>query len=159
MKSTDIQGVSIQRLFYQEGTIPNFYIFPGLQVAKIRGKGLGVTTTIELLKNQILECCPVLLLAPEKNLNKEWARLHRVMLETIFTNYIFDWTPKFRAVALGYGGLYNHSSKPNAKVVRITRVRKMVIVASENITKGSEITIGYRSVWFDPVESGSTGST
>ena len=119
----------------------------------IKDKGLGVITRIDVIKDQILECCPVLLLTPDKHLSKEWARLHKTMLETIFTDYIFDWTPKYGAVALGYGGLYNHSSKPTADVIRITKDRKMVIIANQNIKKGVEVTIAYRSIWFHPVEN------
>ena len=148
-----MEKISITRHFYKEGKIPDFYIFPGLKLTEIKGKGLGIVTTTDLIKNQIIECCPVLLLSPDKHLSKDWARLHKTMLETIFTDYIFDWKPKYGAVALGYGGLYNHSSKPNADVIRITKHRRMVIIANQDIEEGTEVTFTYRSVWFQPIEN------
>jgi len=148
----EMSDTPMEPRFYRDGELPGYYIFPGLQVVEIEGKGLGVTTAVGLLPGQLIECCPVLLLAPEKKLGKDWARLHRVMLETVFSDYIFGWTPKYGAVALGYGGLYNHSSHPNAETHRITKSRRMVFTAKEAIPAGTEITIAYRTVWFRPVE-------
>ena len=43
---------------------------------------------------------------------------------------------------LGYGGIYNHSFKPNAKYYDLGN-KKMGIVASRRIRKGEEIYISY----------------
>ncbi|MBN1827480.1 MAG: SET domain-containing protein-lysine N-methyltransferase [Candidatus Eisenbacteria bacterium] len=140
------------RPVFREGMIPDYYISPAARPRQIAGKGLGVTAVASIEESEIIECAPVKLLTPNKGLDREWRRLHRVLLETVLGDYVFEWTTHRGAVALGYGGLYNHSSHSNATVIRLIRPRKIVFVAKRAIKPGEEITISYRHVWFQPVE-------
>jgi hypothetical protein len=146
------------RLFYQNELIPDYHICPAIRVEGIKRKGLGIVATDNILKSEIIECCPMILLSPDKKLDKCWQRLHRVMLETIFGHHHFWWTARYGALALGYGSLYNHSSEPNADIVRYIKQRKMVFIANRNVHRGEEITICYRCVWFDVVDGKITPS-
>lgn len=139
-------------MIYREGDIPDYFISPSIRVSEIAGKGLGVRAATNLSVGEIIECCPMKVLAPERGLDKPWARLHRVMLETVFGDYIFEWTTRHGAIAFGYGGLYNHSSRSNATVFRLVKQKRMVFVAKQDIREGEEITISYRHVWFVPSE-------
>jgi hypothetical protein len=146
------QNIEIKPIYWEEGMVPEFYLFPGLRVIPVEGKGLGVMTTLDLHKGQIIECCPMMLLTPAKCLDPEWAKLHQTMLETIFSDYRFCWTARNNAVALGYGGLYNHSEHPNVDMMRLTKSRRMVVVANQDIDRGTELTFTYKTVWFEPVD-------
>ena len=137
---------------FVDGEVPDYHLIPEVAVRAVPRKGLGVVALRPITAGELVECCPVLLLTPAPRLDANWRRLHRVMLETVFTDYIFDWGRGRGAVALGYGGLYNHSSHPNARTVRHLRERRMSIVALRDIAAGEEITISYNQVWFEPVE-------
>jgi SET domain-containing protein len=142
------------RLFYRNGAVPEFYLSPSIAVAQIKGKDLGVVATARIEESEIIECCPVVVLRPSKQLDSNWRRLHRVMLETVFSDHHFWWDSKYGALPLGYGCVYNHSAKPNTEVFRFIRERKMAFVANRFIREGEEITHKYRHVWFEPLDPG-----
>ena len=158
IKLDDLNAGKEGRLFYQNGLIPDYYICPAIRVERIKGKGLGVVATDNIVKSEIIESCPLIVLSPDKRLDKSWKRLHRVMLETMLSQHHFWWTAQYGALALGYGSLYNHSSEPNADIVKYIKRRKMVFVANQTIHEGDEITICYRCVWFDVVGGKKTSS-
>lgn len=133
-------------------SLPDFQICPAVAVRPLPVKGLGVVAIGPIAAGEIVECCPVLVLGPDRSLPDRWSRLHRVMLETVFDDYVFEWNSRHGAVALGWGGLYNHSTHPNARTERHVREKRMTIVAERDIRPGEEITIAYRRVWFAPVE-------
>ena len=108
-------------MFYQNGLIPDYYMSPAIRVEKIKGKGPTVLATGNISKSEIIECCPVIVLSPDKKLDAIWKRLHEVMLESMFSHHHFWWTAQYGALALGYGSLYNHSSEPNADIVKYAR--------------------------------------
>ena len=143
-----------RRLFCHNGEAPEFCLSPSVAVWEIKGKGLGVLATARIEKSEIIECCPVIVLRPCRELDTNWRKLHRVMLETIFSEHHFWWDRKYGAVPLGYGCLYNHSANPNAEVLRFIRERKMAFVANRCIEEGEEITHKYRHVWFEPLDPG-----
>lgn len=142
-----------RKLFYHSGAVPEFYLSPSVAVVEIEGKGLGVVASARIEESEIIECCPVIVLRPCKQLDTNWRRLHRVMLETVFSDHHFWWDSRNGAMPLGYGCLYNHSARPNAKVLRFIRERKMAFVANQCIEQGEEITHSYRRVWFEPVDT------
>lgn len=141
-------------VLYCPDRLPDFQVSPAVAVRPIPGKGLGVVAAAALAAGEIVECCPVLVLGPDRRLPGAWSRLHRVMLETVFDDYVFAWTSRHGAIALGWGGLYNHSARPNARTERHVRERRMTIVAERAIAPGEEVTIAYRHVWFAPVDEG-----
>ena len=62
------------------------------------------------------------------------------------------------ALALGFGSLYNHSYRPNARYDDVGRQAK-AFTALRDIAAGEEVTVNYngepglrRRVWFEVVE-------
>jgi hypothetical protein len=78
---------------------------------------------------------------------------------------LYDYTFSFganledAAIALGFGSLYNHSSRPNATYIKCFEDRAIDFVALRDIKAGEEITVFYRSLseglaplWFEPID-------
>jgi SET domain-containing protein len=68
-------------------------------------------------------------------------------------SYCFHWGEKTVALALGYGSMYNHSFRPNAKYEDIGRQTK-VFRAIREIQVGEEVTINYNA---DPKDRSPVG--
>lgn len=111
--------------------------------------GRGVFAIRNIKKGEIIEICPVI------EISKDDA--HRVN-ETKLVTYIFYLGKKKdqSIIALGYGSIYNHSYKPNAKYVREYKQRTIKFTAIGNIKKNMEITVNYNQgnrkkypLWFD----------
>ncbi len=73
----------------------------------------------------------------------------------MLSEYVFAWGKKTVALALGYGSLYNHSYKPNARYEDDGQQTK-VYIAIKAISAGEEVTINYNGeprnkspLWFD----------
>jgi SET domain-containing protein len=123
---------------------------PGIFIAPSEGKGLGVFTHQPILKNDVIEICPIIIIPPEQV---------AVIDPTIFYNYYFTWdNPEDSAcIALGYGSVYNHSFKPNAEVISDDEQATLTFKCIKNIAQGEEILIDYcggianvKELWFDP---------
>ncbi len=56
--------------------------------------------------------------------------------------YVFEWTKKTSAIALGYGSIYNHSFTPNARYYD-GRNQTKIFMAIRDIKAGEEITVNY----------------
>lgn len=67
--------------------------------------------------------------------------------------YVFNWSDGVVAIALGYGSLYNHSYRPNAKFYREGSLTQ-VFYAIRDIDAGEEITVDYNGpqLSFDVVD-------
>ncbi|MFN0276813.1 MAG: SET domain-containing protein-lysine N-methyltransferase, partial [Chitinophagales bacterium] len=65
--------------------------------------------------------------------------------DTFLYEYYFEWgeSGKKGAVALGYGSLYNHSYKPNAKYIPDFDLNILEFQALRDIEAGEEITVNY----------------
>jgi SET domain-containing protein len=105
-------------------------------VAPSKVGGRGVYARKDILKNEVIEVCP--LLVGKDN--------HAPVL----ADYKF-WLPgKQVAVALGYGSLYNHDQdRPNAAWKIKQETQEMVIYATRDIAKGKEVFIHYGDDWFN----------
>jgi len=73
-------------------------------------------------------------------------------------NYIF-WWGEDKAIALGYGSLYNHSFNPNAYYITNIENDSIDFYSGMDIQKGEEILINYNGdpddqspIWFDVIE-------
>ncbi len=122
---------------------------PHLFVAPSEVDGLGVFTGSLIPKGSLIEICPVLVI-PKKEM--------KLIKRTILYHYYFEWKKdkKSGALALGYGSLYNHSYKPNARYEVDFKEKVMYIFARKNIKAGMEIFINYNGdpkdksvVWFE----------
>ena len=108
-----------------------------LILAKQAGrKGRGVFARMRIGKNAVIERVPVVILPVVDIVSP--AR------QTKLASYVFNWGDGFVAIALGYGSLYNHSSRPNADFQKEGRSTQ-VFSARRDIEAGEEITIDYNS--------------
>ncbi|WP_246173571.1 SET domain-containing protein-lysine N-methyltransferase [Limnoglobus roseus] len=98
--------------------------------------GRGVFAGCAFRTGQVIEVCPVLVLAPdvqERSLG-------------VLSDYVFKWGEDAGrlAVALGYGSLYNHSNNPNAAFVCRLLRGEIVFRALRPIVAGEQILIDYQ---------------
>lgn len=101
-----------------------------VEIRYAKGKGRGVFARVDIPRGAMIERVPVVLVTWDDISDSELA------------NYAYVWTEKKVAIALGYGSLYNHSFKPNARYSDIGRHTK-VFTALRNIRAGEEITVNY----------------
>lgn len=113
-------------------------------------EGYGVFARNNIKKNTLIESCP-LILVPIKDFYH--------IKQTKLNFYYFEYNSKFIAMALGYGSLYNHSYRPNAKYV-FNYKKKLIRIYSLRVIKADEeILINYNydpedktslKKWYDP---------
>ncbi|MEM8582959.1 MAG: SET domain-containing protein [Bacteroidota bacterium] len=115
--------------------IPSLYIKP----SPISGR--GVFTAEDLPEGAAIEIAPVIVLS-----KADKAAIH----QTILHDYYFNWGEDGRAaIALGYGGLYNHAADPNADYYMDFDGQTINFFARRDISAGEEITIDYGDrIWF-----------
>jgi uncharacterized protein len=125
-----------------------------IEVKRIKGKGRGVFARRTIRKGELSEKVPMLVLPAEE--------YHDSLGGTSLANYCFNWQEGTVALALGYGSLYNHSYRPNARYDDVWPQTKE-FTALRDIEPGEEITVNYKGkprsrseVWFDVVESTSS---
>lgn len=112
-----------------------------IEVRTTKDKGRGVFARDLIRKGTEFERVPVLVVTWDEIDNSELA------------DYVYTWTKTKAAVALGYGSLYNHSYKPNARYDDVGRQTK-VFTALRDIQPGEEITINYNG---DPTDKTDVG--
>lgn len=119
-----------------------------IYVKQVAGKGLGVFAAREIASDEVIERCPVLVMAK----SDVW------QFDSLLSRYVFNWGNGKVALALGYGSIYNHSFQPNARCDDRGR-RSKEFIALRDIAKGEEITFNYNGsaadmspVGFDAIE-------
>nr|MBI5455972.1 SET domain-containing protein-lysine N-methyltransferase [Candidatus Levybacteria bacterium] len=118
--------------------------------SKIPNSGRGVFTICDIKKNEIIEKCPVIEVPKH-----DMANLNESFLVTYF--FYFGKKKERLAVALGFGSIYNHTHKPNAKYQIKPDENCINFIALKDIKKDEEITINYNpgipknksSLWFE----------
>src|SRR4051794_15238464 len=123
-----------------------------VEIRNAKGKGRGVFARRVIRKGEEIERVPVLVMSLKEARNgPDW---------TTLGTYCFLWERGKVAVALGYGSLYNHSYRPNARYDDVGRQTK-VFTALRDIGPGEEITVNYNgdpadraAVGFDVIEAG-----
>src|SRR4051794_2666299 len=78
-----------------------------IEVKRTRGKGRGVFASSPIRKGELIERVPVLVLTIDE--------YYDGICTTTLAHYCFNWREGTVALALGYGSLYNHSYRPNAR--------------------------------------------
>ena len=107
--------------------------------------GKGVFSAEEILKGDIIEICPIIILS-----KGDTALIHQTLLH----DYYFKWKEEMSAILLGYGSIYNHSDHPNAYFEANIHQKDFVFSSIKNISAGDEILINYRDgepdmkLWF-----------
>jgi uncharacterized protein len=131
-----------------------------IEVKRIKGKGRGVFARRLIRRGELIEKVPMLVLPA--------GEFRDGLGKTSLANYCFNWKEGTVALALGYGSLYNHSYRPNARYEDVWPQTKE-FTALRDIEPGEEITVNYNgkprsrsAVWFEVVEgtapSGANGS-
>ena len=105
-----------------------------VEVKRVRGKGRGVFARRPIRKGEVIERVPVLVMSVEE--------YEEGMDGTLLSRYVFAWGEGQIALALGYGSLYNHSYKPNARYQDVAPRTKQ-FVALRDIRSGEEVTVNY----------------
>ena len=121
-----------------------------VEVKRVKGKGRGVFARRAIRKGEVFETCPVLVLPGDS-------------IEDFSMGigpYVFRWGEGKLALALGFGSLYNHSYRPNARYLDVGP-RTKAFEAIREIAAGEEVTVNYngvpssrKRVWFDVVKEG-----
>ena len=78
-----------------------------IKVKRVKGKGWGVFARRFIRQGEVIERVPMLVLTAEE--------FEDCLAGTSLANYCFAWGRGMMALALGYGSLYNHSFRPNAR--------------------------------------------
>src|SRR4051794_28716839 len=128
-----------------------------VEVKRARGKGRGVFARRPIRKGEVIERVPVLVLEEED--------YRKGMDGTLLAGYVFAWGEGQIALALGYGSLYNHSYRPNARYQDVPPRTKQ-FVALRAIRAGEEVTVNYNGtpksrakVWFDLADEARSSSS
>ena len=125
---------------------------PGLYILDSEKKGRAVYCLHDIAEGSLIEICPVIVVPP-----KDTLAIHNSILHDYY--FMWDMEAKSSAIALGYGSLYNHSDQPNAEFLIDRTTTEIKIMAIQDVTAGTEITLDYIaakdegiSLWFDPVQ-------
>lgn len=109
--------------------------------------GDGVFAAVDLAAGDIVEVCPVLVIA---------AHDVEAFNTTGLDHYCYAWADGAVALALGLGSLYNHSFTPNAGFDTDEEAETVTITALTEIARGEEIRFNYlgdstdpAGLWFD----------
>ena len=105
-----------------------------IEVKRVRGKGRGVFARESISKGSVIERVPLIELPVDDVFGGNQ--------DTKLANYVFKWEKNTVVIALGYGSLYNHSFRPNARFYNKGHLTQ-VFEAVRNIEAGEEITINY----------------
>ena len=134
--------------------LPRWFIDARVQVRQTDGMGKGVFATDDIEKGTLIESCPVILVHGDtfKHLNDANGGTHKL------SEYPFSWgRDGLCAIALGYGGIYNHSPDPSVAWRPNYELESIQYTATRYIRMGEEIFIRYLpldrldSLWFsDP---------
>src|SRR5690242_7166610 len=113
-----------------------FYPSDKLYISKSPIEGLGVFARKKIVKGEVIEECPVILI-PDEQISH--------ITKTKLLEYFFAWGKGFKeaAIVLGYGSLYNHSYSPNAKYIKDEIEGRVRFVAIKNIESEEEIVVNY----------------
>jgi uncharacterized protein len=122
-----------------------------LSIEETGQKGRGVFATGPFAEGELIESCPVLVIPVQQRSSLD---------STVLYDYYFPWGADSdeAALCLGFGSLYNHSFRPNARYLKDANHHKIHFVAIRAISTGEEVTVNYNGdpeslepLWFDPV--------
>lgn len=120
-----------------------------ISVRNTKKYGRGIFADRNIKNDEFIEEAPVIIIP-----KIEWKRMRGCVL----SNYIFRWGED-KALALGYGSLYNHSYTPNARYVTNIENHSIDFYAMKDIHEGEEILVNYNGdpedqspLWFEVIE-------
>ena len=111
------------------------YTSEKVEVKPSPGKGRGVFARVDIVKGDLIECAPVLMIRQQDE---------AFVLSSQLGHYAFGvlvGKDEYSCLGLGYTSFYNHAKRCNADYV--TSPESIIIYADKNIKAGTEITIDY----------------
>ncbi|MFH1971042.1 MAG: SET domain-containing protein-lysine N-methyltransferase [Patescibacteria group bacterium] len=104
--------------------------------SRILNAGRGVFARRDIKKGEIIERCPIIEVSKHDTSN---------LKESILVTYFFYFGKNMErlAIVLGFGSIYNHSYKPNARFKTNQKEKIIDFIALNDIKKGNEITFNY----------------
>jgi SET domain-containing protein len=116
-----------------------------IEIKRVGKKGRGVFARTKIPKATVIERVPVVTLPV--------AEVFGSTRQSKLARYVFNWGDGVVAIALGYGSLYNHSYRPNAKFYSEGHLTQ-VFSSMRDIDAGEEITVDYNGpqLSFDVVD-------
>ncbi len=120
---------------------------PGLYFAPSDKHRLGIFCTEDIMADSVVEICPVLIL--------EVAYAEKIVEGHPLYGYYFEWAESDKALALGYGSLYNHGPEPNASFETDYAHEHIIFRSVRDIPAGEEILVDYhegipgKPLWFE----------
>jgi SET domain-containing protein len=118
-----------------------------LEIRTTENKGRGVFAKKDFELKETIEICPLIVMDEKEEF---------LIKKTRLKDYYFQFENGDIALALGYGSIYNHKKKPNAKYLIDEENPTLVIKCAKRIKKGDEITVNYNGspkskspVWFE----------
>lgn len=120
---------------------------PSLYIADTESKGRGVFISEDIETDNLIEICPLIVI-PKSDVDK----IHQTILHDYY--FIYQEEDGSICMPLGYGCLYNHSARPNARVAYDFESQQIHIISTRKINAGDEILIDYRAgedreLWFE----------
>lgn len=107
----------------------------------------GVFATQDITKGELIHEAPVIPFPNEQ---------HEFIEKTLLADYVFEYGINHTAILLGYGMLFNHSYKPNARYDISFENHTFNFYAYTDIKAGDEILINYNGeednndpLWFN----------
>jgi SET domain-containing protein len=135
---------------------PNFFIDQRLEIKVSQIHGLGVFANAAISNRTLIEASPVIVFHRDtyKLLNEYTGAKRNWRHETtasgsrhILMDYPFAWNQTHNAMAMGWGGLYNHSTfEPNTKWQPNEEFNSLDFYANRDIEPGEELLIRYLPV-------------
>lgn len=101
-----------------------------IEIKTSPGKGRGVFAIDFIKRNEIIEICHLVILEGVNPQSK------------FSLDYSFGWkvdNKYYFSLPLGYGGIYNHSDKPNATYEMDQNTKTFIFYALKDINPGEEI--------------------
>ncbi|HZJ18284.1 MAG TPA: SET domain-containing protein-lysine N-methyltransferase [Patescibacteria group bacterium] len=120
--------------------------------SKIPNAGRGVFAKRDIKKNETIEECPVIDILKHEMPSLEGSSL-------IAYIYFLGKKKDQAKLVLGFGSIYNHAYKPNAKYKLRQKDSIVEFICTKNIKKDSEITVSYNPknlknklpLWFEVI--------
>lgn len=136
--------------------LPSFFVDPRVQVRMTPTMGKGCFALEDIKKNTLIESSPVILVHKDtfSNLNMMNGGVHKI------SEYPFGWgRDGLCALAMGYGGIYNHRVEMNVAWRPNYDLESIQYTTCRDIEAGEELFIRYLplsklgNLWFEDPES------
>ena len=136
-------------------SFPTFFIDNRVECRMTETMGRGCFAKEDIPVNTLIESAPCILM--HQSLLKEITAIHG---KTTLCEYPFGWGKDgLMAIAMGYGGIYNHKAYPNVRWRPNYEIDSIEYMTVKDIKKGEQLYVRYLplydldKLWFDDEES------